>query len=163
MSDATDTDIDGGDDSGTEPGTDSNATKALRALVAKQNKQLADQQKLIDDAAKAGRATTVADLFESRGVSKKLASFYTDDDVSPDALNKWLEDNAETFNLDLGSDDGDAEQRTAAEAVSRVAAAAPPAKTGPLADLQKLQSGNPRSAADYQALVEAGLVPAIEF
>lgn len=82
------------DENGAE---ESEGIKNLRKqyeAIAKQNKELTEQLGMYQ--AKE-RSNTVGDILKAKGFSPKAATFYTADDVSEDAVGKWVEEHGDVL------------------------------------------------------------------
>lgn len=79
--------------------TESEGVKSLRKqydTIKKQNDELAAE---LNKFRAEKRTSTVADLLKAKGVPESAASLYTNDDVSEDAVGKWVESYADVFGL----------------------------------------------------------------
>jgi len=76
--------------------------KHLRRQVKERDKRLADVEKQLEDFAKERRTQTVAEVLKAREVNPKYARFITADveDPTPEAVNKWLDDNADLVGVE---------------------------------------------------------------
>lgn len=74
----------------------------LRRQVKARDKRLAEVEKELGEFAKERRTRTVAEVLKAREVNEKYARFVTADleDVTPDAVNKWLDDNADLVGVE---------------------------------------------------------------
>lgn len=82
--------------------------KNLRKQYEATQKELAEARKALDEFNTAKRRETVAGLLKAKGVSPSAASFYSGEDVSEDAVGKWLEDHADVFNYKADTTEEDA-------------------------------------------------------
>lgn len=78
---------------------DSEGVKSLRKQHEAQQKRIAEleNEKAVRDAR--DRASSVATILEAKGIAPSAASFYSGEDVSEDAVGKWLEAHADVFNV----------------------------------------------------------------
>lgn len=121
--------------------------KALREAYDKKAAEVADLQKRVASFEALARKTTLADAFREKGVSEKLAKFYDKDDLSPEAVDAWLSENAEVFGLDLGADEADEKDKQAVSRMSQVNA------SGEAPAARVVASGNPQ-AGNTEELAE---------
>lgn len=94
----------------------------LRAALKKAQKEKADaekaqaeMQKQIADLTKLQAGQTIAQLLQAKGVSPKAAKFLQNDNVeaTPEAVDAWLTENGEFFNIKSGDDTPTGESATA--------------------------------------------------
>lgn len=74
----------------------------LRKQLKARDKRLGEVEKELSDYAKERRTRTVAEVLKAREVNEKYARFVTADieDVTPEAVNKWLDDNADLVGVE---------------------------------------------------------------
>lgn len=88
--------------------------------TAAENKRLAERLATFE--AK-DRQVTVAGVLKAKGLPEKAASLYTGDDVSEDAVGKWVEQYGDVFGIKAQEGDGQQVVDPNAAAAARVAAA----------------------------------------
>ena len=109
------------------------------------------------------RQATVAEVLKAKGLPEKAASLYSGDDVSPDAVGKWVSDYADVFGIKQEGGAAQAADPNAANA-ERVSAASfgspgteqftPGQPVGDPVELLHLMNTLP-----YEKLVELNLQP----
>lgn len=134
--------------------------KNLRKQYEATAKENAEMRKQLDEFNKSRRQETVAGLLKAKGVPISAASFYTDDDVSEDAVGKWVEAHADVFQVktDDTNDEDDANtqnaQRVTQNSFGAVQNNVTPGKIhDPVEALRLIESGMP-----YEELEKLGLV-----
>lgn len=86
---------------GTE--NDSEGIKNLRKQFEKLQEQLAERDAQLATFQAKERESSVAAVLKAKGLSEKVAKFYTGDDASEEAVGKWLEENADIFGVKQGT------------------------------------------------------------
>jgi hypothetical protein len=102
--------------------SESEGIKGLRKQYEAQAKELKEAQARLAELDKAKRQSSVADILTAKGVSATAAKFYSDDDVSEDAVGKWVEAHADVFGINKAETDNSTPDPNA-EAARRVAEA----------------------------------------
>ena len=78
--------------------------KKLRKAKRADEKRIKELTEQLDSLSKVQRERTVKEVLESKGVNAKAARLILKDldgDVSPEAVNNWLEDNADLFGIKI--------------------------------------------------------------
>jgi hypothetical protein len=144
---------------------DSAGIANLRKEFEARAKQLEALQAELNGYKAKERVGTVESVLKAKGLEDRataVAKLYRDEDVSEDAVGKWLEENATAFGVTQQSNQPDPN----ADAAARLAAASygQPATT-PIQG-QQLPLGNPEELAHliktqpFEELVKLGLMPA---
>ena len=78
--------------------------KQLRKANKQKEKELADLKSQFESLAKQNRERAIKDALASRGVNSKIAAFIPQDiDPTEESVSKWLNDYADVFGVDTGS------------------------------------------------------------
>lgn len=80
--------------------TGNDAMRQLRKANRAKEKELSDLKAQLAELSKANRDRTIKDVFASRGVNEKIASFVPKDiDLTEESLSSWLDENADVFGI----------------------------------------------------------------
>lgn len=85
------------DENETHENSDSNGIANLRKQYEEQKKQNDALLAELNSFRSEKRQATVAEVLKAKGVSPAAAKLYSGEDVSEDAVGKWLEENADVF------------------------------------------------------------------
>lgn len=85
------------DENDTTDTSDGEGIKNLRKQYEAQQRELADAKKLLGDFQAQHRKTTVAELLKAKGIPESAADLYSGEEVSEDAVGKWVEKHADIF------------------------------------------------------------------
>lgn len=78
---------------------DSEGIRNLRKQFDAQAKELKELREFREGVERQKRSDNVAGVLKAKGVNPAAAKFYTADDTSDEAINKWLEENGEVFGV----------------------------------------------------------------
>jgi len=82
--------------------SDTDLVKKLRKALKAEQKRSKDLESSLGELTKSQRERVLKDVFASRGVNPKVASFVPNDlDASEEAITGWLEQNAEVFGIQV--------------------------------------------------------------
>lgn len=131
------------DESNEGSGDSSNLVRDLR-------KQLKAQKKVLDEAAlelstfrTERRKTSVAKLIEDAGGNPAYAKFYTSEDSTPEAVNAWIQAEAELLGVKAKEEDDPDEDQVSL--LQRTVNSAPQVKIGSLAEtIDRVRSAKTR-------------------
>ena len=104
------------DEDNTETEEDTNGPKALRDQNRKLNKQLKDLQTQFDQINGERRESSLKSYLSEKGLRPSIANWISKDGVDPTdsrALDAWVAENADEFNLSPVSKDADTQNDTA--------------------------------------------------
>lgn len=149
------------DDDVTDEAPESNALKQARAADKAKAKRIQELEAKLAEFTAKERASSLNAILKAKGVSEKAASLYTSEDVSEDAVSKWIEAHAEVLKPAASAPDPNA------QAAARVTAASHGAVNDPVGETSSgMAMGDPDeimrlldSASSYEDLVKAGLMP----
>lgn len=143
--------VDENDDSFDED--ESKLVKDLRKqLKAKQERDAGELEELNQLRAER-RQRNVSEVLKAKGARPEFAKFYSSDDSSTEAVEKWVSENSDL--LGIGSDDvTDADTKDAASKISNATANAPTVKIGSNDELLHMLNTLP-----YEELVKRDLLP----
>lgn len=141
--------------------SDSEGIKSLRKQYEQTAKELKETQARLAEYDQRERRESVAGILKAKGVSPSAAKFYSEDDVSEDAVGKWVEAHADVFGLGKAETNNEIDPN--AEAARRVAEAS----FGATEDRPSIGArvADPEEALrlmqtlPYDELVKHGLVP----
>ena len=92
------------DDDFTQDSSSNDLVKQLRKAGKAKDKELQELRSQFENLNKGQRDRSIKDALAARGVNTKIASFIPSDiDPTEESVSKWLEDNADVFGLELGS------------------------------------------------------------
>lgn len=104
-------------------GDEGEGIKNLRKEFEALKKQNAEKDARLAQYEQRDRQSTVASVLKAKGLSEKAAALYTGDDVSEDAVGKWVESYADVFGVQAQTQQT-SENDANAQAAQRTAAAA---------------------------------------
>lgn len=82
--------------------SDTDLVKKLRKALKVEQKRNKDLESSLGELTKSQRERVLKDVFASRGVNPKVATFIPNDlDASEEAISSWLEQNADVFGIQL--------------------------------------------------------------
>lgn len=82
--------------------SDTDLVKKLRKALKAEQKRNKDLESSLGELTKSQRERVLKDVFASRGVNPKVASFVPNDlDASEEAISTWLENNADVFGITI--------------------------------------------------------------
>ena len=82
--------------------SDTDLVKKLRKALKVEQKRNKDLESSLGELTKSQRERVLKDVFASRGVNPKVATFIPNDlDASEEAISGWLEQNADVFGIQL--------------------------------------------------------------
>lgn len=144
---------------------DSDGIKNLRKQYESQAKENGELRKQLEGFLAKERTTSVAGVLKAKGLSEKAAKFYTGEDVSEEAVGKWLEENAEVFGVkqEQNQNPGSDPNALAAQRLSQAAGGAQDPITNAPGNQQII--GDPAEierlirTAPYEELVKLGYMP----
>ena len=88
------------EDSRQRQNSDSDLLKQLRKELKTKTKLLSEMETQLGSIKSEQRQSTIKSVLESKGVSPKIAKFIPQDiDASPDAIDSWIQENADIFGL----------------------------------------------------------------
>ena len=88
------------EDSRQRQNSDSDLLKQLRKELKTKTKLLSEMETQLGSIKSEQRQNTIKSVLESKGVSPKIAKFIPQDiDASPDAIDSWIQENADVFGL----------------------------------------------------------------
>ena len=112
------------DDLFRETDNDSDLVKSLRKALKEANTKRAEAQAELDRRSKADRTRSLADVLKEKGVSEKAAKYFPADvDPTPEAVDKWLDEDGDLFGFQRQSVSN--ETRDAAQRITNATAGAP--------------------------------------
>lgn len=80
------------------------AMKQLRKANREKEKELSELREQLNQMRKETRDRTIKDVFSSRGVNPKIASFVPKDiDLTEESLSAWIDENADVFGIQTSS------------------------------------------------------------
>lgn len=143
---------------------DSEGIKNLRKQFEAQKKELAELREFREQTTQEKRLTTVAEFLKAKGIPESAAKFYDGDDTSEDAVGKWLEANADVFQIKTAeSVPGDPAPDANAQAAQRVTAqsygATPAVPTPNGASVDPIEGERLMRTLPYEELEKLGFVP----
>lgn len=84
--------------------TGNDAMRQLRKSNRAKDKELSELKAQMAELSKMNRDRTIKDVFASRGVNDKIASFVPKDiDLTEESLSAWLDENADVFGITANS------------------------------------------------------------
>ena len=87
-----------------ESSQNNDLVKQLRKAAKQKDKELQELRSQFESLSKGQRERSIKDALAARGVNQKIASFIPQDiDPTEDSVSKWLEDNADVFGIEIGS------------------------------------------------------------
>lgn len=114
------------DDLLNESDNDSDLVKSLRKALKDANKQKGDLERTLAERAKGDRTRTLADIFREKGVPEKAAKYFPSDvDPSPEAVDKWIEEDGDLFGVTKQETVADPGMQEAAQRIAAVTGGAP--------------------------------------
>lgn len=148
-----------------EDGNDGEGIKNLRKQYNDMKKQNDELVKELGTFRSERRVSTVSDILKAKGVPSSAAKFYTGDDTSEDAVGKWLEENADVFNVSGASSSGEIDAN--AQSAQRISAASfgQPSDNNAKVPQGQAVMGDPAEmlrfvqTAPYEELVRLGYMP----
>jgi hypothetical protein len=82
--------------------SDTDLVKKLRKALKVEQRRSKDLESSLGELTKSQRERVLKDVFASRGVNPKVATFIPNDlDASEEAISSWLEQNADVFGIEL--------------------------------------------------------------
>ena len=82
--------------------SDTDLVKKLRKALKVEQRRNKDLESSLGELTKSQRERVLKDVFASRGVNPKVATFIPNDlDASEEAISGWLEQNADVFGIEL--------------------------------------------------------------
>jgi len=126
------------DEDNTETEEDTNGPKALRDQNRKLNKQLKDLQTQFDQLSNERGQNSLKSYLSEKGLRPSIAKWISKDGVDPTdtrALDQWIADNADEFNLSPVSTDADTQNDAANEHQRMNDTQAQGARSGDRADI----------------------------
>lgn len=82
--------------------SDTDLVKKLRKALKVEQRRNKDLESSLGELTKSQRERVLKDVFASRGVNPKVATFIPNDlDASEEAISSWLEQNADVFGIEL--------------------------------------------------------------
>lgn len=100
MSDNRDNYWDDEDDEDTQDPSESSLVKNLRKQLKAEQKRAKELESSLGELTKAQKERILKEVLTSRGVNPKIAQYVPSDvDASPDAINAWLDNNADVFGV----------------------------------------------------------------
>lgn len=82
--------------------TDTDLVKKLRKALKAEQKKARELESTLGELTKAQRERVLKDVLTSKGVNMKVAKFIPSDlDASEEAINTWLETNADVFGIEV--------------------------------------------------------------
>jgi hypothetical protein len=82
--------------------SDTDLVKKLRKALKVEQRRSKDLESSLGELTKSQRERVLKDVFASRGVNPKVATFIPNDlDASEEAISAWLEQNADVFGIQL--------------------------------------------------------------
>ena len=143
-------------------GDEGEGIKSLRKQYEATQKELAEARELVSKFQARDRQETVASILKAKGAPEAAARFYNAEDVSEDAVGKWLEANSDLFPSAQRNDNDENAQhaaRVSAASFGQQAHETQGGKTnlplGDPAELERLMRTLPQDK-----LREMGLLPA---
>jgi hypothetical protein len=92
------------EDSKQRQGSDSDLLKQLRKELKTKTKILSEMETQLSGIKSEQRQNVIKSVLESKGVTPKIAKFIPADiDASPEALDNWIQENADVFGLTVQS------------------------------------------------------------
>jgi hypothetical protein len=83
---------------------DTDLVKKLRKALKQEQRKAKEYETQLGELTKSQKERIIKDALASRGINPKIASFIPNDlDASPEAVNTWLESNADVFGIQLDS------------------------------------------------------------
>lgn len=150
----TDDDFDGNNN---EPDWLRNLRKSERTL----KREKSELEKRLQEVEKTQRQSSIKSLLEAKGVPAKIATFIPSDvDPTEDAVNKWLDDYGDVFNIQAAektqeeppAEAGNSDNGQTVGTETTQAAALPPEIQAALARLQSAEAGAQVAPATEQAV-----------
>jgi hypothetical protein len=144
-------------------GNEGEGIKNLRKEFNALKKQLEEKDALLAKYQAAERRNSVAGVLKAKGLSEKAASLYTGEDVSEDAVGKWLESYADVFGVNTPAPASQpdanalAAQRAAEASFESLEFGTPPAGSPVHGDLDELTRA--MQTLPMEELVKRGLLP----
>ena len=139
---------------------DSEGIKSLRKQYEQTAKELKAAQERLAEIDKRERQTSVAELLKAKGVSPSAAKFYNGDDVSEDAVGKWIEDHADVFGLNKQEAQQVDPNEEAARRVSEASYGTTPTHPTPMGQVaDPIEALRQMQSLPYEELVKLGRVP----
>lgn len=130
-----------------------NTVKTLRDQLKAKDKALTAAAAELEEFRATKRQSAIAKALSAKSAKPELAKFYpADGDTSDEALNTWLEENAELFGI-TPTTEVDPATRQNAQAISTATANAPATKIGSLAELNQHLA-----TAPFEQLVQEGYI-----
>lgn len=144
-------------------GNEGEGIKSLRREYNALKKQLDEQNTELASYRQEKRSTSVAGVLKAKGLPEKAASLYTGEDVSEDAVGKWVENYADVFGIRSNSTENDANaaaaQRASDASFGNLDTNAGPGNNGQVVgDLDELERA--MRTLPYEELVKRGMLPA---
>lgn len=100
MSDNRDNYWDDEDDEDTQDPSESSLVKNLRKQLKAEQKRAKELESSLGELTKAQKERILKEVLTSRGVNPKIAQYVPSDvEASPDAINSWLDNNADVFGV----------------------------------------------------------------
>jgi hypothetical protein len=155
------------DDFDTENENEGEGIKDLRNKYKSSQKQLTELQEKLAKYETAERRNSVAGILKAKGIPEAAAKFYDGDDTSEDAVGKWLEANADVFQIKTSDDApaGSAQQAPDANALAAQRVTAQSFGTTPAVSTPNGASVDPEEklrltkTLPYEELEKLGWVP----
>lgn len=152
------------DDDNLDDNNEGDGIKSLRKQYENEKKARADLEQRLAAFEKKERESSVAEFLKAKGAPKAAAKFYTDEDTSEDAVGKWLEANADVFQIKTSdSAPGDPAPDANAQAAQRVTAqsygATPAVPTPNGASVDPIEGERLMRTLPYEELEKLGFVP----
>jgi hypothetical protein len=144
-------------------GNEGEGIKNLRKEFNALKKQLEEKDTELAGYRQEKRSSSVAAVLKAKGLSEKAASLYTGEDVSEDAVGKWLESYADVFGVNTPAPASQpdanalAAQRAAEASFESLEFGTPPANSPVHGDLDELTRA--MRSLPYEELVKRGLLP----
>lgn len=103
---------------------DSDLVKNLRKALKEANTKRAEAERTLAERAKTDRTRALADVLKEKGVPEKAAKYFPADvDPTPEAVDKWLEEDGDLFGV--AKQEVDPEVQQAAQRITGATASAP--------------------------------------
>ena len=112
------------DENGENDSGDGDGPKALRDLNKKLAKERDEMRTELDQLRAGVKRQALSETFNQRGINPKVTKFYDSDDTSPEAVDKWITENADVFGFDVESEASEeqTEAKTAQQRIQKVSA-----------------------------------------
>lgn len=103
---------------------DPDLVKNLRKALREANTKRAEAERTLAERAQSDRTRTLADVLREKGVSEKAAKYFpSDQEPTPEAVDKWLEEDGDLFGFQ--KQEVSQETRESAQRISDMSAQSP--------------------------------------